>query len=98
MSAWMVAARAMYALGGSATSDELADALIVATAKAPLHELRCLGLVDNTGRRGSPGRWVLTPLGIDWCEGRVKQIEVKPGGRRFVSTWLASLPRGLRIA
>ena len=35
--------------------------------------------------------------GVEWAEGRLRQVEVRPGGRRFVATWLAALPRGVRV-
>jgi hypothetical protein len=102
MSAWKLATRALYDLGGSSTAARISmkaggdldvhSALGVATE---------LGLVVAPGKgsnRWEPGSWVLTERGIDYCEGRVVQLERRPGGRYWASTWLASLPRDIRIA
>ena len=96
MSAWRLAVRALYELGPS-TSAQVELRIGGVNAWAALRAAQALGLVVSPGRRRL-GLWSLTPLGVDWCEGRVAQIEVRPGGRRWVSTWLSSLPRGLRIA
>lgn len=49
-------------------------------------------------RRAYVQGWVLTPLGRDWCEGRVAIVGVqinRLGGPvlRPVATWLKALPR-----
>lgn len=59
-----------------------------------LHEAHVLKLIAHDDRK----RWALTPLGRDWCEGRVATVQVRPGGRRFVATWLRALPQGLSMA
>lgn len=57
-----------------------------------IQEARRLKLIERAGTF-----WRLTPLGLEFCEGRVVQNEVRPGGRYFVATWLRSLPRDIRL-
>lgn len=95
MSAWRLAVRALYELGPS-TSAQVELHIGGVNAWTALRDAQALGLVVSPGR-GRLGLWSLSPLGVDWCEGRVIQIEVRPGGRRWVSTWLSSLPRGLSL-
>lgn len=58
-----------------------------------IYRAQKLGLIEHDEAR----RWRLTPLGIQVCEGSVTQIWWRPGGHRWVATWLRALPRGLRI-
>lgn len=60
-----------------------------------------VGVIERCGDgpRG-PGHRVLhviSQTGRDFLENRVHQVESRPGGRRWVPTWLHALPRGLRI-
>jgi len=59
-----------------------------------------MGLVTRTNGygRGVPAIWQLTPLGIDWCEGRVTVEYQFRAGYRWAATWLRALPKGLRLA
>lgn len=93
MAAWKIAARELYAKGGAGTYADVAD-------RSALCALVSLGLATSDGRQGGVNRatWTLTQRGIDWCEGRVSSEVVRPGGRRWFATWLASLPRDIRIA
>jgi hypothetical protein len=86
MSAWRVMASELYAMGGQAPYDA------VAGLDKELQRLRELGLAVTTGKRGKGDHWVLTQLGTDYCEGRVKP-HGRRGGIKFHATWLASLPR-----
>ena len=63
-----------------------------------------LGLVDHIerGRAAGGGRWAVTEVGRDWCEGRVEiggrapeaRIERRGRGKiRPRATWLRALPR-----
>ncbi len=62
--------------------------------RAEVFAARRLGLIGYDAEQ----RWTLTELGLDFCEGRVVQLEERPGGRRFVATWLRALPRNLSLA
>lgn len=98
MSSWKLTLRALYVLG-PATSQQIDTYLFgqVNTFKS-LYEAKKLGLVVSPGRgHGTYRPWRLSQRGIDWCEGRLAQVEQRPGGRMFVATWLASLPRDVRI-
>ena len=54
-----------------------------------------LGLVEHCENRG----WYrLTTLGAEYLDGRINQVEHRPGGRMWAATWLRALPVGLRIA
>lgn len=71
-------------------------------------ELQRLGLATWRGmppatphapRLGRTGEnvWWITPLGREYLEGRIMQVEIRPGGRRWVATWLRSLPRDVTL-
>jgi hypothetical protein len=104
MSSWKLAARVLYRMGGTATVERIMDEEPDLDS-GRLCSLRLYGLATSNGRIGGnqPATYTLTQLGIDWCEGRVREVPAPrtPGihGRRmrFVATWLASLPRGIRI-
>lgn len=102
MSGWRIAIRTLHQLGGTARTDRVAGLTRLVDAGRALADARELGLVTGDGRRG-PGvaaTWTLTPLGRDFCEGRVAQApasRLRQRGRIFVATWLASLPRGIRL-
>lgn len=99
MSAWRAAIRALHALGGAASADDVCDVTEWEdpyVASDALHRCVQLGLAASDGRRGGNGEanlWRITDLGLDFIEHRVAQIESKPGGRRWAPTWLAVLPR-----
>lgn len=59
-----------------------------------LRSARLNGLIEHN----ADGEWCLTPLGLDVAENRVKPVQLRPGGRRFVATWLRALPRGLSLS
>ena len=92
MSAWRMAARALYELGGAADYRTL---ILKVVEPSALRRLLSLGLAVNGGRKHPTNEWALTSLGVAWCEGRV---QAKPGPRwlgartRFVATWLAAHP------
>lgn len=70
MSAWRLAARALYENGGSGTFADICD-------PSALQQLQHFGLATSTGTRGGPNKnvtWSLTQLGIYWCEGRVAAV------------------------
>jgi hypothetical protein len=63
-------------------------------------QAEALGLVRRSclqRKRREQIHWLLTPLGREYVENRVEQTENKPGGRRWVATWLRALPVGTRI-
>lgn len=106
MSAWRIVVREVYEAGGSMpTRDSTAWTVSV---NAAFSKAAYLGLLRSPGRGGNgkdPRGWTLTPLGRDYCEGRVVHI---PNVRRknptdsnyiiwFQATWLASLPRGNEV-
>lgn len=70
MSAWRLAAQALYALGGSGTINQLCY------ERNGLTQLVKFGLATSNGVKGGRQRatWTLTQLGIDWCEGRVVPV------------------------
>ena len=86
MTGWRVMAQELHEAGGSLPYHA------VAGCDRALSALSKLGLAKTTGTRGHADRWALTPLGIDYCEGRVKP-HGRRGGIHFHATWLASLPR-----
>jgi hypothetical protein len=101
MSAWRLTVQALYEMGGTASSDDLA------LAGVPDHGPKEAGmrkLAACTGRGGREVRhlWYLTDLGIAWCEGRAMLAPTGPndgkrGGYRFVATWLAAWPGPIAI-
>jgi hypothetical protein len=97
MSAWRLAVRALYD-HGPATSQQVELRIGGVYAHKALSAAVAYGLVHSPGKNNGTACWSLTPLGVDWCEGRVTQVEVRPGGRRWAATWLSSLPRDIRIA
>jgi hypothetical protein len=85
MSAWRALVLDMYRSGLPLRgTTELSSSLTSA---------RNIGVIAH----GEPGMWVLTPLGVEYCEGRVVQLERRPGGRYFAATWLRSLPQGISL-
>ena len=103
MSTWRLIVRALHDIGGSGTNVQIRKrmggvmALDSSGVSAELSRAARLGVVSRAGRCKNEVRWQITPLGLDWAEGRITMIRSRPGGRRWVATWLASLPRGLRI-
>lgn len=85
MSGWRVMAQELYEAGGSLPRTS-ADGF-----RSDLKRLRELGLAEASGFKRDDV-WRLTPLGVDYCEGRVKP-HGRRGGIKFHATWLASLPR-----
>lgn len=98
MSAWRMVTRTLYEADRAMTTEELADRT-VECPKGGLRSAQFLGLVSRTAAPypGVPVQWFVTDRGIDWCESRITIEWLRPGGRRWVSTWLASLPRGIRL-
>jgi hypothetical protein len=94
MSAWRIVARNLYAIGGSGLAAQF-DGICQRSA---LKRMRDLKLIANNGKRGRHCIWTLTPLGIAWCEGRAKYIHGRTRPTILAATWLASLPRDVRIA
>jgi hypothetical protein len=96
MSAWRIVVRSLYEMG-PATSGMVELHTGGTNAWIALRDARVIGLVSSPEKKDGTGLWSLTPIGVDWCEGRVTSVSLRPGGRRWVSTWLSALPRGLRI-
>lgn len=110
MSAWKLATRALFLLGGVATAREVDEANgFTFCVHSALTAAARYGLVQSEGRRGGRelNRWSLTAKGLDWCEHRLRTLPVhrQPQGARsrgyiglrFLPTWLSSLPRGVRL-
>jgi len=55
-----------------------------------------LGLIEQCEGRGQ-GWWRLTPLGMEYAEGRVVLERRRSGCAVFAATWLRSLPQDIRI-
>ncbi len=96
MSGWRIALTALYDCGGTAGGS------LIGT-RSEISRLQQLGLVRRwwprtlhavaySRRRLCDPLWQITPLGLDVAERRVMQICIRPGGRRWVATWLAALP------
>lgn len=98
MTTWRIVTRSLYDLGGTATNAQIRRNLpmCVITAGVALNRAAEFGLVHRTGPK-TQSHWHLTTHGWDWCENKIQQVETRPGGRRWVATWLISLPRGVRI-
>jgi len=88
MSAWRIALAELHAAGGTADYRSFGD-------RVSRQELRKQGLATCTkdGRNLMETTWELTPLGREVAEGKVTFQRSRPGGRRWVATWLRSLPR-----
>lgn len=111
MTVWRVITRTLHEAGGACTAQELeARGRFDFDVQSALDYASGHGLVrSEKGQGGSrtAGRWLLTKKGQDWCENRLTTVELrripwreKPPqfvGLRFVPTWLASLPRDIRI-
>lgn len=103
MSAWRVAAKAIYARGGIAMSKELHE--LSGSPFGPLQELLRMKLATSTGKNGNQAAlYTLTPKGVAFVEGRLEVIRRPHNGygrktRQMVwkATWIDSLPRGLRL-
>lgn len=72
MSTWRYLARSLYAIGGTGTLAQFGSGGSAAEGAA-LHSMRQMGLVETNGVRGPACVYTLTPLGRDWCEGRVQE-------------------------
>lgn len=59
-----------------------------AVESSAIKRARELGLIAHDARQ----RWALTPLGWEWCAGRIAAVNLRPGGHRWVATWLRALP------
>ena len=95
MSAWRAVVQQLA--DGPARCITLADALGMSpnTCCTACCNAVELGLVEHCEHRG----WYrITPLGAEYLDGRVDQVEHRPGGRMWAATWLRALPVGLRIA
>jgi DNA-binding MarR family transcriptional regulator len=86
MSAWRLVTVALHHRGGSGTAQQLRrdlhlDGSAISTA---LNRARRLGVVEKQPR-GKPGQlWSVTQLGHEFIAGRARQVETRPGGRRWV--------------
>jgi hypothetical protein len=108
-----MAVRALYELGGTARTDEIADRTVDSTdgAGSGLFIAKRFGLVVSNGGQGAFGggrgtaTWTLTQRGVDLMENRLAcRLHDKSAARgyrehlpRFVPTWLSALPRDIRI-
>lgn len=99
MSAWRTLIQALYRTGKPAAHRKEFDTFPRLRdfdhAQARAQQLGFLA-------RAESGRWVLTPLGRDYIEGRAALVPRSPGGgvRGPIvvrATWLASLPRPEQI-
>lgn len=110
MASWKIVVRSLYLVGGTSTASNLQMMMESdSPAVAGLSQARDYGLARCNGSRGgpntrNPATWTLTRKGIDWAEGRVRdthgsKITGIPGAglMRFLPTWLAALPRDVRI-
>lgn len=107
MSGWRVVVRQLHEAGRPLRSFDL---LVDNAGYALAHAAR-LGLVKSPGRwcyrvdTDEYGVWELTPLGVDFAEGRVvrllRQRRHRPTDRNFIvrfqATWLAALPRANEV-
>ena len=98
MSTWRTVARALHVLGPSTAAEvELHTGGLFHGGEA-LYRARELGLVEHDGEwRNQRCEWHLTQRGLDWCEGRLAAVQLRPGGRRWFPTWLMALPRDVRV-
>ena len=83
MSAWRALVRSLHVSGPS--NGRWIDSRTACKA-------RDMGLIE----RDDDARWVLTPFGVEWCDGRVELVGWR-GGRRWVATWLRALPQGVSL-
>lgn len=99
MSLWRILVKAIHDKGGACCAADLRPLVVVDNhaISGELTRAKWLGLVTVENIGTANPTWRLTGLGRDWCEGRVTLVRTNPGGRRWVSTWLASLPRGIRL-
>ena len=113
MSGWVLLVRELYERGPLRAKDF--ETLRYRDCMLGVHTYleRCavLGLVERPGRHGSDGArpYVLTPLGVDVAEGRVRFVVPpfkragerggRPKGTKMVArpTWLSSLPRANEV-
>lgn len=102
MSTWRLIVRALHDIGGSGTNAQIRKRMggvlefEPTLVSAHLCSATRVGVVSSSGRK-TDNVWTLTPAGLAWIEGRITLVRSRPGGRRWVATWLESLPRGLRI-
>lgn len=95
MSAWKLVIRVLA--DGPKHVQEVANALSMDKIGADhklQHAVR-VGMIERSpGRRG---HWQLSQRGIDYTENRLTAQWVRPGGVRWIPTWVQSLPRDIRI-
>lgn len=86
----------------AAADDGVANPAALGHDYTSIHRAETLGLIgrvtNHVRTHGQPTLYALTAFGIEFLEGRVVQAETRPGGRRWVATWLRSLPQGVRVA
>ncbi len=103
MSTWRLIVRALHDIGGSGTNAQIRKRMggvmefDASGVSAELCRAAELGVITSAGRRGHDNIWQIITTGLAWLEGRITMVRTRPGGRRWVATWLESLPRGLRI-
>lgn len=97
MAAWHLIVRTLYERGPLSTY--MLSTYVDGDVGSACNQAVVLGLLVPSARGGdNRGRkWQLTQRGVDLCEGRVDQVETRPGGRRWVSTWLSALPRDITL-
>lgn len=93
MSNWRLTVKEIYTKGGEVSWEALREFRYTRGIK----DAKKYGLVHATGKCGLGNIWGLTTKGFDWCEGRINTQANGPRKMQFVSTWLASLPRGLKL-
>lgn len=105
---WQTAILALYEIGAPATvaQVEMHTGGVFSGSHA-FDTARRHGVAKCSAPRETGATWTLTQKGVDWCENRLRTVEQRrmPGrhskpqfvGMRFVPTWLAALPRGIRL-
>jgi hypothetical protein len=107
MSAWRIITKALYAAGGGPVHTSAFDnaELSYDGFWHGIERAGNLGMIVNTVSGwgvAERGRWALTDMGRDWCEGRIAVCcplwdRGRTKAQRPVATWLKALPRAGEI-
>ena len=106
MSGWKIITRKLYDAGKPMPARKIDDGYCTYGGLfSALREARDIGMIVNTlrGTNGHDGgRWAITPMGIDWAEGRIEVCRPhwdrgSTRAHRPVATWLKALPRAGEI-
>lgn len=103
MSAWRLAVRRLYALGGTATVARIDDGTINSLHRTLL-SARILGLVSSSwDGPWSQATYTLTEKGWLWCEGKLRDtyglrgMGKDPKALSFIATWLRAFPEPVQL-